>query len=147
MALSMMFSSTITPLKATSPRDSNVETIMSLDDKDQSEENNKSSLVESDSKPEMANTSEDVIEDSSEEEIIYSQQSLRADIYTDSSFSKLSGVDYSIKIKGKFPEDASIKAYIKANKEKSSETEDVLSFAYEISDKDGNIIELSLIHI
>lgn len=141
MALSMMFSSTITPLKATSPRDSNVETIMSLDYKDQSEENNESSLVESDSKPEMANTSEDVIEDSSEEEIIYSQQSLRADIYTDSSFSKLSSVDYSIKIKGNFPEAACIKAYIKANKEKSSETEDVISFAFEIFDKDGNIIK------
>lgn len=141
MALSMMFSSTITPLKASSPVDSNVETIMSLDYKDQSEENNESSLVESDSKPEMANTSEDVIEDSSEEEIIYSQQSLRADIYTDSSFSKLSGVDYSIKIKGNFPEAACIKAYIKANKEKSSETEDVISFAFEIFDKDGNIIK------
>ena len=141
MAFSMMFSSTITPIKATSTLDSNAYTIMSLDDNNQSEENNESSLVESDSKPETPSTSEDDIEDSSEEEIIYSQQSLRADIYTDDSFSKLSDVDWQIKIKGTLPEAASIKAYIKSNKEKSSEIEDVLSFAYELFDKDGNIIK------
>ena len=141
MAFSMMFSSTITPIKATSTLDSNAYTIMSLDDNNQSEENNESTLVESDSKPETPSTSEDDIEDSSEEEIIYSQQSLRADIYTDDSFSKLSDVDWQIKIKGTLPEAASIKAYIKANKEKSSEIEDVLSFAYELFDKDGNIIK------
>ena len=141
MALSIMFSSTITPLKASSTLDSNAYNIMSLDDNNQSEENNESSLVESDSKPETPSTSEDDIEDSSEEEIIYSQQSLRADIYTDDSFSKLSDVDWQIKIKGTLPEAASIKAYIKSNKEKSSEIEDVLSFAYELFDKDGNIIK------
>lgn len=139
MAFSMMFSSTITPIKATSTLDSNAYTIMSLDDNNQSEENNESTLVESDSKQETSSTIEEDIEDSSEEKIIYSQQSLTADIYTDSSFGKDS--DYQIKIKGTFPEDASIKAYIKANNEKSSDREDILSFAYEIFDKDGNVIE------
>lgn len=137
MAFSMMFSSTITPIKATSTLDSNAYTIMSLDDNNQSEENNESTLVESDSKQE---TSSDIeVKDSSEEKTIYSQQSLTADIYTDNSFGKDS--DYQIKIKGTFPEDASIKAYIKANNEKSSDREDILSFAYEIFDKDGNVIE------
>lgn len=139
MAFSMMFSSTITPIKATSTLDSNAYTIMSLDDNNQSEENNESDLEESDGKLETSFDFEEDIEDSSEEKIIYSQQSLTADIYADNSFGK--DLDYQIKIKGTFPEDASIKAYIKANNEKSSDREDILSFAYEIFDKDGNVIE------
>lgn len=139
MAFSMMLSSTITPIKATSTLDSNAYTIMSLDDNNQSEENNKSTLVESYSKPETSSDIGEDIEDSSEEKIIYSQQSLTADIYTDNSFGK--DLDYQIKVKGTFPEDASIKAYIKANNEKSSDREDILSFGYEIFDKDGNVIE------
>ena len=164
MALFMLISSTFAPLKASASEVENkneIETIMS---QESPQENNENLIEEStpslsedidDSEKEKSeiNTNEDVINDeiSNKEESKPSvdkteedkvlEKTETAELYKDSSYNELLDEDFEIKIKGSMPENAIIKAYMVKDPDFNlkEDRENILSFAYEIFDKNGDI--------
>lgn len=164
MALFMLISSTFAPLKASAGEVENkneIETIMS---QESPQENNENLIEEStpslsedidDSEKEKSeiNTNEDVINDeiSNKEESKPSvdkteedkvlEKTETAELYKDSSYNELLDEDFEIKIKGSMPENAIIKAYMVKDSDFNlkEDRENILSFAYEIFDKNGDI--------
>ena len=164
MALFMLISSTFAPLKASAGEVENkneIETIMS---QESPQENNENLIEEStpslsedidDSEKEKSeiNTNEDVINDeiSNKEESKPSvdkteedkvlEKTETAELYKDSSYNELLDEDFEIKIKGFMPENAIIKAYMVKDSDFNlkEDRENILSFAYEIFDKNGDI--------
>lgn len=145
MAISIMFSSTLVPLKDSSPEKNNIETIMTDESTDQGQENKEDSGEGKTITDDSSTSPDDKSEEQKPAEEIEkkTQQSIKAELYTDSSYSKPIYKDYEIIIKGYLAEASSIKAYIieNPNFNQASDREDIISFAYEIFDKDNNICQ------
>lgn len=146
ITLSILVSSIITPVEIASANmdQSNIKTIMDVNEKNVILENqegkqNEKEINEKNPVRYLSNESSNRQTNDEEEKLTY--QNLKADIYTDSSYSKKDLSDTSIKISGNLPKNTKVKAY---PVEAEIEDKKILSaFDITIFDQDDNEYKIS----
>lgn len=163
MTLSILISSTLTPFVVSKSyaSDSTDQSILKQAENDQiddpspeddevgdtSEDQNldqdiktdieKEDLAEATEEVDQISSSDESLEDEEETRII--EKTVNVSLYEDRSYKRLNDKNVEIKIKGPMPEEASIRAYEITSPTKDLDKKDILSFAFEIFDKDGDI--------
>lgn len=163
MTLSILISSTLTPLVvsksyASDPTDQSIlkqaendqiddpspeddEVVETIKDQNLNQdiqtEIEKEDLAEATEEVDQISSSDESLEDEEETRII--EKTVNVSLYEDRSYKKLSDKNVEIKIKGLMPEEGSIKSYEIPSPIENLDTENILSFAFELFDEDGNI--------
>lgn len=163
MTLSILISSTLTPLVvsksyASDPTDQSIlkqaendqiddpspeddEVVETINDQNLNQdiqtEIEKEDLAEATEEVDQISSSDESLEDEEETRII--EKTVNVSLYEDRAYKKLSDKNVEIKIKGLMPEEGSIKSYEIPSPIENLDTENILSFAFELFDEDGNI--------
>lgn len=163
MTLSILISSTLTPLVvsksyASDPTDQSIlkqaendqiddpspeddEVVETINDQNLNQdiqtEIEKEDLAEATEEVDQISSSDESLEDEEETRII--EKTVNVSLYEDRAYKKLSDKNVEIKIKGLMPEEGSIKSYEIPSPMENLDTENILSFAFELFDEDGNI--------